>query len=92
MRIFRSNVVETIGNNVVHIFPFGVKEAPFVHYSLRPTFAACTIVGEQHDHGVVGEVAFIQKLQQSTNLGVGVIQHRSKCFLQSTSKKFFVNC
>ena len=91
MRIFCSNVVQTIGNDVIHIFPFGVKEAPFVHYSLRPTFAACTIVGEQHDHGVVGEIAFIQKLQQSSDLGIGVIQHRSECFLQSTSKEFFVN-
>ena len=90
MRLLRADVVEPVGNNFVNIFPFAVEEAPLIHHTLWSAFTACTVVRQQHDHCVVRHSALFQKCKQSANLGISVIKHCGKGFLQPACKQLLV--
>ena len=90
MRVLRADVVESVGDDLVDVFPLGVEEAPLVHHALRSALATRAVVGEQHDHRVVADLHLVEECEQSTDLCIGVVEHRGKGFLQSAGEEFFV--
>ena len=90
MCVLRADVIQPVGHDVVDVFPLAVEEAPLVHHALRPTFAARTVVGEQHDHRVVAHLHLVEEGQQAADLSIGVIEHRGEGLLQPAREELFV--
>ena len=61
------------------------RERTFVHRTERATFGARTIVGEQHEHGVVEQVAFFEGRDQAPDLVVGVAEEACEDLLHAAA-------
>ena len=86
-----TDVVQARGDDLIHVLPDAIEEAPLVEHALWSAFAAGAVVGQQHDDRVVQLLGTLEEIEQTTDLCVGVVQHRSEGFLQSRSELLLVD-